>query len=118
MNNNFNANELDSTYGVIGELNTAFQLLGWAGAGSAKPASDLYNKIASEDSKLATTWKHSGEISGEISKKANKLLEGLKTEIQNYAKATVQNEQQAAQEIEGINASLSDQRTQLEQIEV
>ena len=88
MNNNFNANELDSTYGVIGELNTAFQLLGWAGAGSA------------------------------ISKKANKLLEGLKTEIQNYAKATVQNEQQAAQEIEGINASLSDQRTQLEQIEV
>ena len=68
MNNNFNANELDSTYGVIGELNTAFQLLGWAGAGSAKPASDLYNKIASEDSKLATTWKHSGEISGEISK--------------------------------------------------
>lgn len=116
--NNFNASELESTYSIISKLNNAFQMLAFAGAGSSDTKDDMYNKIVSEDSKLASTWKNSAELSGDIGKRANQLLANLKTEIENYAKATIENEQRAAHEISSINESLSDNRAKLESIEI
>lgn len=117
-NSNFNASELETTYSIIRKINSAFSMLAFAGAGSSDTKDDVYNRIVSEDSKLAATWKNSAELSGDIGKRANQLLTNLKTEIETYAKATIANEQKTAQEINNINASLSDNRAKLEEIEI